>query len=92
MRRRELVADYKSAYEDPVVKIKLETIEQFAATIYTKESFKLSWEVLMLASNVRFVSTKRTSACTLFEVTMYCKQRSWAVAWAEEDEEFNCSC
>ncbi|XP_016192260.1 protein FAR1-RELATED SEQUENCE 5-like [Arachis ipaensis] len=92
MRRRELVADYKSAYGEPAVKTKLEAIEQFAATVYTKEVFELFWEVLILASNVRVVSTKRTSACVLFEVTMYCKQRSWAVSWAEEDVEFSCSC
>ncbi|XP_016172740.1 protein FAR1-RELATED SEQUENCE 5-like [Arachis ipaensis] len=92
MRRRELVADYKFAYGEPVVKTKLEAIEQFAATVYTREVFKLFREVLMLASNVRVVSTKRTSACVLFEVAMYCKQRSWAVSWAEEDDEFSCSC
>ncbi|KAL4315039.1 hypothetical protein AHAS_Ahas15G0145200 [Arachis hypogaea] len=45
----------------------------------------------MLASNVRVVSTKRTSTCVSFEVTMYCKQRSWDVSWAEEDDEFSCS-
>ncbi|RYQ99479.1 hypothetical protein Ahy_B07g087410 [Arachis hypogaea] len=77
---------------EPVVKTKLEAIEQFAATVYTREVFELFWEVLMLARNVRVVSTKRTSACVLFEVTMYCKQQSWAVSWAEEDGEFNCSC
>ncbi|RYR53068.1 hypothetical protein Ahy_A06g027953 [Arachis hypogaea] len=92
MRRRELVADYKSAYGEPVVKMKLEAIEQFAATVYTREIFKLFREVLMLASNVRVVSTKRTSACVLFEVAMYCKQRSGAMSWAEEDDEFSCSC
>ncbi|KAL4394752.1 hypothetical protein AHAS_Ahas02G0183400 [Arachis hypogaea] len=92
MRRRELVADYKSAYGEPVVKTKLKAIEQFAATVYTREVFELFWEVLMLASNVRVVSTMRTSACVLFEVAMYCKQRSWAMSWAEEDDEFSCSC
>ncbi|KAL4299050.1 hypothetical protein AHAS_Ahas17G0062100 [Arachis hypogaea] len=92
MRRRELVADYKSAYGEPIVKTKLEAIEQFAATVYTREVFELFREVLMLASNVRVVSTKRTSACVLFEVAMYCKQRSWAVSWAEKDDEFSCSC
>ncbi|RYR28306.1 hypothetical protein Ahy_B01g052421 isoform E [Arachis hypogaea] len=92
MRRRKLVADYKSAYGEPVVKTKLEAIEQFAATVYTREVFELFREVLMLASNIRVVSTKRTSACVLFEVAMYCKQRSWAVSWAEEDDEFSCSC
>ncbi|XP_016173424.1 protein FAR1-RELATED SEQUENCE 5-like [Arachis ipaensis] len=92
MRRRELVADYKSAYGEPVVKTKLEAIEQFAATVYTREVFELFREVLMLASNVRVVSTKRMSACVLFEVAMYCKQRSWAVSWAEEDDEFSSSC
>ncbi|QHO57903.1 Protein FAR1-RELATED SEQUENCE [Arachis hypogaea] len=90
MRRRELVADYKFTYGEPVVKIKLEAIEQFPATVYTREVFELFLEVLMLASNVRVVSTKRTSACVLFEVAMYCKQRSWAVSWAEEDDEFSC--
>ncbi|XP_025692793.1 protein FAR1-RELATED SEQUENCE 5-like [Arachis hypogaea] len=80
MRRRELVADYKSAYGEPIVKTKLEPIEQFVATIYIREVFELFREVLMLASNVRVVSTKRTSACVLFEVAMYCKQRSWAVS------------
>ncbi|XP_057719767.1 protein FAR1-RELATED SEQUENCE 5-like [Arachis stenosperma] len=91
MRRRELVPDYKSAYGEPVVKTKLEAIEQFAATVYTREVFKLFREVLMLASNVRVVSTKRTSACVLFKVAMYCRQRLWAVSWAEEDDEFSCS-
>ncbi|KAL4275471.1 Protein FAR1-RELATED SEQUENCE [Arachis hypogaea] len=76
MRRRELVANYKSAYGESVVKTKLEAIEQFAATVYTREVFELFREVLMLASNVRVVSTKRTSACVLFEVAMYCKLRS----------------
>ncbi|RYQ90354.1 hypothetical protein Ahy_B09g096477 [Arachis hypogaea] len=88
MRKRELVADYKSANDEPVVKMKLEAIEQFAATVYIREVFELFQEVLMLASNVRVVSTKRTSTCVLFEVAMYCKQRSWA----EEDDEFSCSC
>ncbi|XP_057745349.1 protein FAR-RED ELONGATED HYPOCOTYL 3-like [Arachis stenosperma] len=92
MRRRELVADYKSAYDEPVVKTKLKAIEQFAATVYIREVFELFREVLMLASNARVVSTKRTSACVLFEVAMYCKQRSWVVSWAEEDDEFSCSC
>ncbi|XP_072081200.1 protein FAR1-RELATED SEQUENCE 5-like [Arachis hypogaea] len=86
MRRRELVADYKSAYGEPIVKTKLEAIEQFAATVYTKEVFELFREVLMLASNVRVVFTKRTNACVLFEVAMYCKQRSWAVSSAQEDD------
>ncbi|RYR01703.1 hypothetical protein Ahy_B06g080566 [Arachis hypogaea] len=92
MRRRKLVADYKSAYGEPVVKTKLEAIEQFAATVYTREVFELFREVLMLASNVRVVSNKSTSACVLFKVAMYCKQRSWAVSWAEEDDKFSCSC
>ncbi|KAL4294191.1 hypothetical protein AHAS_Ahas18G0203400 [Arachis hypogaea] len=92
MRRRELVVDYKSAYGEPVVKTKLEAIELFAATVYTREVFELFREVLMLASNVRVVSTKRTSTCVLFEIAMYCKQRSWAMSWAEEDDEFSCSC
>ncbi|QHO49658.1 protein FAR-RED IMPAIRED RESPONSE 1-like [Arachis hypogaea] len=92
MRRRELVADYKSAYGEPIVKTKLEAIEQLAATVYTREVFELFREVLILASNVRVVSTKRTSTCVLFEVAMYCKQRSWAVSWAEEDDKFSCFC
>ncbi|KAL4299557.1 hypothetical protein AHAS_Ahas17G0112800 [Arachis hypogaea] len=71
---------------------RIEDNVEFAATVYTREVFELFWEVLMLARNVRVVSTKRTSACVLFEVTMYCKQQSWAVSWAEEDGEFNCSC
>ncbi|XP_057730219.1 protein FAR-RED ELONGATED HYPOCOTYL 3-like [Arachis stenosperma] len=92
MRRRELVADYKSAYGEPVVKTKLEAIEQFTAMVYTREVFKLFREVLMLASNVRVVSTKRTSTCVLFKVIIYCKQISWVVSWAEEDDKFICSC
>ncbi|RYR58331.1 hypothetical protein Ahy_A05g024019 [Arachis hypogaea] len=75
VRRRELVAGYKSEYGYPLVKIKLETIEQFTVTIYTKEVFELFQKVLMLASNVRVVSTKRTSACILFE-TKRAKQPS----------------
>ncbi|XP_072058236.1 protein FAR1-RELATED SEQUENCE 5-like [Arachis hypogaea] len=70
MRRRELVANYKSAYGEPVVKMKLEAIEQFAAMVYTREIFERFQEVLMLASNVRVVSTKRMSTCVLFEVAM----------------------
>ncbi|KAL4300368.1 hypothetical protein AHAS_Ahas17G0193900 [Arachis hypogaea] len=92
MRRRELVADYKYVYGEPVVKTKLEAIEQFVATVYTREVFELFREVLMLASNVRVVSTKRTSACVLFEVVMYYKKISWAVSWAKKDDEFSCSC
>ncbi|RYR51946.1 hypothetical protein Ahy_A06g026885 [Arachis hypogaea] len=77
-----LVADYRSAYGVPVS----------AATVYTREVFELFRVVLMLASNVRVVSTKRTSTFVLFEVAMYYKQISWVVSWAEEDDEFNCSC
>ncbi|KAL4276147.1 hypothetical protein AHAS_Ahas20G0178100 [Arachis hypogaea] len=92
MRRRDLVADYKSAYSEPLVKTKLEVLERYAATIYTKEVFLLFREVLLFSSNVRVVSRKKTTSCTLFEVTMYCQQRCWNVAWAKTEEEFTCSC
>ncbi|RYR75782.1 hypothetical protein Ahy_A01g000367 [Arachis hypogaea] len=83
---------YKSAYGDPVVKTRLEELERFAVTIYTREVFVLFREVLLLASNVRVVSSKKTSTCTLFEVAMYCQGRSWNVSWGEMDDEFRCSC
>ncbi|RYR48147.1 hypothetical protein Ahy_A07g034137 [Arachis hypogaea] len=92
MRRRELVADYRSVYGQPIVKSKLEALESYAATVYTKEVFELFREVLLLSSNVRVVSCKKTSTCSLFEVTMYCRYRSWSVAWDEVDDEFTCSC
>ncbi|XP_016192065.1 protein FAR1-RELATED SEQUENCE 9-like [Arachis ipaensis] len=92
MRRRELVADYKSVYGQPIVKSKLEALESYAATVYTKEVFELFREVLLLSSNVRVVSCKKTSTCSLFEVTMYCRDQSWSVAWDEADDEFTCSC
>ncbi|QHN95940.1 Protein FAR-RED IMPAIRED RESPONSE [Arachis hypogaea] len=43
-------------------------------------------------SNIKVESSKKTSACILFEVAIYCKYRAWVVAWVEEDEEFSCSC
>ncbi|XP_015962294.1 protein FAR1-RELATED SEQUENCE 5-like [Arachis duranensis] len=92
MRRRLVVADYKSAYGEPVVKTRLEELERFAAAVYTREVFVLFREVLLLASNVRIVSSKKTSTCTLFEVAMYCQGRSWNVSWGEIDDEFRCSC
>ncbi|XP_015947461.1 protein FAR1-RELATED SEQUENCE 1-like, partial [Arachis duranensis] len=92
MRRRLVVADYKSAYGEPVVKTRLEELERFAAAVYTREVFVLFREVLLLASNVRVVSSKKTSTCTLFEVAMYCQGRSWNVSWGEIDDEFRCSC
>ncbi|MED6146734.1 hypothetical protein PIB30_117286 [Stylosanthes scabra] len=92
MRRRELVADYRSLYGEPAPKTKLHELEGFAATVYTKEVFMLFREVLLLASNVRVVSSKRTSACTLFEVGMYRKEKIWSVAWDEEEDDFQCSC
>ncbi|RYR54140.1 hypothetical protein Ahy_A06g029396 [Arachis hypogaea] len=81
MRRGVVVVDYKSAYGDP-----------FAATVYIREIFVLFREVLLLASNVRVISSKKTSTCTLFEVAMYCQGRSWNVSWGEIDDEFRCSC
>ncbi|XP_057734037.1 protein FAR1-RELATED SEQUENCE 5-like [Arachis stenosperma] len=92
MRRRELVADYRSVYGQPIVKSKLEALKSYVATVYTKEVFELFQEVLLLSSNVRVVSCKKTSTCSLFEVTMYCRDRSWSVAWDEADDEFTCSC
>ncbi|RYR13752.1 protein FAR1-RELATED SEQUENCE 9-like [Arachis ipaensis] len=92
MRKRVVVADYKSAYGDPVVKIRLEELERFVVTVYTREVFVLFREVLLLASNVRVVSSKKTSTCTLFEVAMYCQGRSWNISWGEMDDEFRCSC
>ncbi|RYR73560.1 hypothetical protein Ahy_A02g007952 [Arachis hypogaea] len=75
-----------------IVKTILEELEEFAATLYTREVFVLFREVLLLASNVRVVSSKKTSTCTLFEVIMYCQGRSWNVSWDEMDDEFRCSC
>ncbi|XP_016192111.1 protein FAR-RED IMPAIRED RESPONSE 1-like [Arachis ipaensis] len=92
MRRRELVADYRSVYGQPIFKSKLEALESYAAIVYTKDVFELFREVLLLSSNVRVVSCKKTSTCSLFEVTMYCRDRSWSVAWDKADDEFTCSC
>ncbi|XP_016164725.1 protein FAR1-RELATED SEQUENCE 5-like [Arachis ipaensis] len=89
--RRVVVADYKSAYGDPVVKTRLEELEWFAATVYTRKVFVLFREVLLLTSNVRVVSSKKTSTCTLFEVAMYRQGRSWNISWGEMDDEFRCS-
>ncbi|RYR25272.1 hypothetical protein Ahy_B02g058955 [Arachis hypogaea] len=55
----ELVADYRSVYGQPIVKSKLEALESYAATVYTKEVFELFREALLLASNVRVVSCKK---------------------------------
>ncbi|MED6221002.1 hypothetical protein PIB30_117965 [Stylosanthes scabra] len=92
MRRKELVADYRSLYGEPVVKSRLPELEKFAGEVYTKEVFRLFREVLLLASNVRVISSKRTSSCLLFEVGMYRQHRRWSVAWDDEDDEFHCSC
>ncbi|MED6138018.1 hypothetical protein PIB30_070397 [Stylosanthes scabra] len=67
MRMRELVAGFRSNYGVHVAKTRLEKIETYAATVYTKEVFSLFWEVLLLASNVRIVLSKRTSSSILFK-------------------------
>ncbi|XP_072076783.1 protein FAR1-RELATED SEQUENCE 5-like [Arachis hypogaea] len=41
IRRRELVANYRFVYGQPIVKSKLEALERYAATVYTKEVFEL---------------------------------------------------
>ncbi|RYR31655.1 hypothetical protein Ahy_B01g056511 [Arachis hypogaea] len=71
--KRVVVVDYKYVYRDSVVKTRLEELEQFTATVYTQEVFVLLREVLLLASNVRVVSSKKTNTCTLFEVAIYCQ-------------------
>ncbi|RYR08976.1 hypothetical protein Ahy_B05g076908 [Arachis hypogaea] len=78
MRRRELVADYKSAYGYPVVKIKLEAIEQFAATVYTKEVFELFQSCF---------HQEDEHLCFLRG-----RNISWVVASTNKDEEFSYSC
>ncbi|RYQ84955.1 hypothetical protein Ahy_B10g104464 [Arachis hypogaea] len=90
--KRVVIADYKSTYGDPIVKTRLEELKWFAATLYAREVFVIFWEVLLLASNVRVVSSKKTSRCTLFEVAMYCQGKSWNVSWGRMDDEFRCSC
>ncbi|KAL4286674.1 hypothetical protein AHAS_Ahas19G0109800 [Arachis hypogaea] len=52
MRRRVVVADYKSAYGDPVVKTRLEELERFVAIVYTRVGVLVRLNIVVIPDSL----------------------------------------
>ncbi|RYR65013.1 hypothetical protein Ahy_A03g011015 [Arachis hypogaea] len=70
-RNNELVAQFSSIYGVPVMTTRLDPIEQFAASVYTKVIFTQVKKEIESISIVNFVSKRRVSTTMVYTVEEY---------------------
>lgn len=93
MRYRELEADFSSSYGEPVLQTQFPNLEISAATVFTKEIYKLFCPVLRRACNCVVVGSSHRRTKFVYNVTRHDKEGChWQVSFCQDTLEFKCSC
>lgn len=93
MRYREVEADFSSTYGEPVFQTHLQFLEMLAASLYTREIFKLFRPVLNRSSTCNVVGVRQSTAGFIYIVSRYCKKHiDWRVSFCQSSLVFKCSC
>ncbi|XP_057452753.1 protein FAR1-RELATED SEQUENCE 5-like [Lotus japonicus] len=90
-RHKELEADFKSWYGEPVLITALKPLERSASRLFTREVFFLFRDVLVRTGRLNFDIGCRP--LPIYTVTDYCQPgREWRVSVSHETLQFKCSC
>ncbi|GAU44815.1 hypothetical protein TSUD_400340 [Trifolium subterraneum] len=93
-RFREIEADFRSNYGQPVMQSSLHSIERSAASQYTKEIFNMFKVVLSKCMLLKVLEVQQMSSCCIYKVAKYCGNGdAWYVTHSTyAEEKFKCSC
>ncbi|MED6185930.1 hypothetical protein PIB30_118569 [Stylosanthes scabra] len=92
-RNNELVAEFNSMYNGPVLTTALESIERKAAKVYTREIFKEVQKELEGSALLFVVGCENLSTTATFKLSKYGKPGwEYKVIYDRESEKFECQC
>ncbi|RYR67912.1 hypothetical protein Ahy_A03g014375 [Arachis hypogaea] len=90
---RENLAYFKSPTGQPVMQTYFQHLERLAATIYTRQIFRLFCSMLHKANTLMVIYEKEMSFCKIYKVLKFYKPNMiWHVSFHREKDEFKCSC
>ncbi|QHO56236.1 protein FAR1-RELATED SEQUENCE 5 [Arachis hypogaea] len=92
-RNNELVAEFNSMYNEPVLTTALESIERKAAKVFTREIFKEVQKELEGAALLFVVGCENLSTTATFKLSKYGKPGwEYKVTYDRESQKFECQC